>query len=250
MKKQLLVLCAVTAAFVTACSKDDENPAGGKDRLVSKVTSIDENDTTVFNVTHDNKGRIVSYNAADNSEQSIFSYTGGGNVNRIEYISESEKTVYEVNYNGNGQPTTATVEHFDETGELARTEEIEYVVANDKVAEIKVTEDEDQTTYKLEYANNNLTKVQVSMDETFSEISYIYDNKKSPFYSGSKYILDLSFSFLLFSKNNVITQKTTVPPTESTSTYTLNADGYPSASETTITSILGTRKTKTLFEYK
>lgn len=251
MKKQFLTLLLATATVFTACKNNDDDLVI-KTKVLSKIISTEDGETTTHTFNYDSNKRLTSFGTADNSEKTSFTYDASGNLTKLENIDEESKQVFEVVY-ANSVPTTGTLKTYDDD-ELESTIAFEYTVANGKVTEInQKVQNQQFSKSTISYNNGNVTKIETTATGAGTYIhTYTYGTKKSMFTNPAvKYVIDpagITASFM--AKNEVLTEGFDSPgtafDTNSTTTYTYDAQGYPQTA--TVTSDDETVTLK--FEYK
>ncbi|MFD2161543.1 RHS repeat domain-containing protein [Paradesertivirga mongoliensis] len=250
MKKQFLTLLVATATAFTAC-KDNDDPVI-RTKVLSKLISIEDGDTTTHAFNYDSNKRLTSFGTADNTEKTSFTYDAGGNLTKVENIEGDSKQVFEAVYT-NAIPVTGSLKTYDE-GQLQSTTNLEYTIASGKVTEIiQKVQTQQSAKSTLTYQNGNVTKIETVLTAggTYTR-TYTYGTKKSMLTNPAvKYVLDpagITASFI--AKNEVLTENFDSPGTEfdvnSNTVYTYDSQGYPLTATVTSDEEVVTLK----FEYK
>ena len=250
MKKQILTLLVATATAFTAC-KDNDNPEV-KTKVLSKIISTEDGESTTYNFNYDASKRLTSFAASDNSESTTFTYNTTGSLTKFENVEGDSKQVFEVVYT-NSIPATGSFKSYEDD-ELQNTINLEYTVAGGKVTEIIQKVQNVQTAKStITYQTANVTKIEtVATGGSTFKHEYTYGTKKSMFAnSGLKYVIDpMGITSRFYSKNEVLTESLDFAGTEldeeSTTIYTYDTNGYPLTATVTI----GDEVTTIKFEYK
>ncbi|WP_442795200.1 hypothetical protein [Pelobium manganitolerans] len=230
MKTKLLALALACLAF-TACKKDD-NDAPKNAKLVKKIISIEDGDTTSTSFSYDANRRINLVKINDGTQIKL-AYAGDL-LSTIETINEDDNSKLVVSYDGN-KPVSA-VQSVYEDDELINKFKYTYTLnANNQVKEILIKDSTNTTVIGkqvITYNGNNVSKYENYVgDNLVSSQEMTYGSKKSAFYNARvKYILDPSVAEA-FSANDLLKQKYTFAgqSREITSTYTYDAEGFPTA---------------------
>lgn len=230
MKKQLMLFIAITSLAWTACKKNDSNPIPDNQNLLTRITEMDANDTTLTTVSYDNNKRISTVKTSDGSE-SNFTYNGN-NLVTIENKADAEnKTILQVTYE-NEKPSTAVYAIYED-GELHNKYKVSYILTGNAVSQILMKDSTNTTEVAktvITYQNNNIAKVESYYDGHLSNTqNYTYGNKRSIFSSTSlKYVID-PFTLQLFSDNEVTKETSTFGDSsqETTHAYTYDENGFP-----------------------
>lgn len=262
MKRHFLVALLAMSTLV-ACKKDKENEGtggpsnpGSSSKTLKRIVETKDGQTTTYNLTYDASKRLSSVSSTDNSEVTSFTYTGDGNVTKIENKEDNERNVFEITYN-NGIPVSGTYKTFEKIGAnetITDQYSLQYTVENALVTKIKMIvpadpeNDEEgyELDYMLSYTGGNLTKVETEGLFGFTA-SFTYGNKKPLFPTLFKYVLDpAGFSLEFFAKNDLLTMQYDYPGAQLdmtiTNVYTYDANGY------VLTANDG--ETQTKFEYQ
>lgn len=260
MKKQIAMMIALFTVVALGCKKDkdnriDDGDGNGKVKYVSKVTETDEGVETIYVATYDGQNRIVSYNAQDNSEKSSFTYDVNGNLIKYETgDGDDSKEIFDVTYNAQNVPVTGKHRVYS-NAVLVSEEDLVYTVTNGNVTQIEAkNEDDEVTTYKITYQNNNVTKIELASADGAMAVTATYGDKKSPFAGLSlKHLIAPVNLFGFYSKNEVSSITSSLNGqafARGIITYTYGNDGYPLTSSSTNPDDPAEPPFNTKFEYK
>jgi hypothetical protein len=246
MKKLFLVAGAMAVLVFSACKKDKDNNGGnnggGNAKLLKKVTKTDGGNTVVYNLNYNGDKRVTSFNSADGSETTSFTYDNAGNVTKVEQKDGNYYTTFTYTYN-NGVPVSGSLKLVlkvaGEPDDVQQDDALTYTVVNNQVTKIHTKDKLEDIEYdiNLSYkANGNIEKAVYSGHEEYSySVVYTYGNKKPAFPTISKWVLDLGFSLEFAAKNELISTLMDLPgdlyDLEYKTTYTYDAAGYPLTSE-------------------
>ncbi|HKG07198.1 MAG TPA: hypothetical protein VKB19_12100 [Pedobacter sp.] len=263
MKKQIAMMIALFVVVAAGCKKDKDkdNPidgGNGKVKYISKVTSTDDDEQTIYVATYDSQNRLVSYGTGDNSEKTTFTYGANDNLVKYEFESDSEdgfdKETYEITYNASNVPTTGKHTLYNSLA-VVHEEDLTYTVANGTVTQLVAKDQDDEvSTYKMTYQNGNVTKVDVEVPGVKFTLSATYGSKKSPFLGMNlKYLIVPTNLFAYYAKNELTSATSTVGAQvaiRQVTTYTYDGDGYPLTSTSTNPDDTTEPPTTTKYEYK
>lgn len=253
--KQKLLLASALLAIVTfsSCKKDDPAPGGtnpGTEKRLKKITKTEAGDVTVYNLSYNAAGKLVSYKTADNSEYVLFAYDANGNLTGIEEQEDDFKNIYNFTYLNN-VPKSATFKSWDISGGLPGTliedDQLAYTVTNNQVSKIKLTmTGAGETNFNLTYTNGQLSRAASEGPFAYTA-DLFYGNKKPMYPKVTNWILDQAGFSAQFAASNEITKIVfDFPGTGLDQTinmaYTYDANGY------VLTSNDGT--TQQVFEYQ
>jgi len=254
MKQKLLFASAIFAIFnFSSCKKDDPAPGGnnpGTGKRLKKITKTEAGAATVYNLSYNAAGKLVSYKTADNSEYVLFSYDANGNLTGIEQQEEDFKNIYNYTYQNNA-PVSATYKSWDISaglpGTLIEDDLLSYTVTNNQVSKIKLTmQGGGETNFNLSYTNGRFSRA-ASEGPFVYTADIFYGNKKPMYPKVTNWILDQAgFSALFAASNEIVKTVIDFPGTALDQTinmtYTYDANGY------VLTSNDGT--TQQVFEYQ
>jgi YD repeat-containing protein len=242
MKKLFLMAGAMAVLVFSSCKKDKDkgpdNNGGGNAKLLKKVTKTEDGSTVVFNMNYDGNKRVSSFNSADGSETTSFTYDNAGNVTKVERKEGHYFTTFTYTYN-NGVPVSGTLKSVMKTAgepdDVQQDDVLTYTLTNNQVTKIHTKSNLEDVEYdvNLSYkSNGNLDKAVLTGHEDYTySIVYTFGSKKPAFPTLSKWVLDLGFSLEFAAKNELITTLMDFPGTgfdmEFTTTYTYDAAGYP-----------------------
>jgi YD repeat-containing protein len=238
MKKKLLFATAMVAVLAfSSCKKDDPTPGGGtnppKEKRLKKITKTEAGVTTVFNLSYNAAGKLLSYKTADNSEFVNFTYDAAGNLTGIEQKEQEFKNLYLYTY-ANNLPVSAAFKSWDIKGAtpvLIEDDQLTYTVENNKVSKIKLTmSGGGEANFNLSYANGELSKV-TSVGAFAYSVDLTYGTKKSMYPKVSNWVLDQAgFQVQFASGHDILKVAFDFPGTaldytiDNTNTY--DANGY------------------------
>lgn len=236
-----MLFAGLAILALSSCKKDkDKNdPAPGPGtnaRLLKKVTQVEGNQTTVYNLTYDAAKKLQSIISADNKEKTLFTYDAAGNLTKVDETEEEFHNIYTYTY-ANGVPATGTFKSWQltagEPDDLIEDDLLTYTVTNNVVTKIhlNMTQAAMEADFELNYTNGNLTNVK-SVGNDWFKADFTFGTKKSAFPVVSKWVLDQAgFSLQFASKNELIRAAYDFPGAGLdkvvTSTYTYDAAGYP-----------------------
>lgn len=238
MKQKLFFASAMSALFMfAACKKSDPspvNPTPVTEKKLKKVTKTEAGATTVYNITYDAAGRLLSYKSTDNKEFVQLTYDAAGNLVKLEQQDADVRNVYTYAY-VNNIPVNGTQKSWDISGGLPGTlnedNVLDYTVSNNQVSKIKMTMlGAVEINYILTYTNGNLTRV--AGDGMFPVITEITYGTKKPVYPRAiNWVLDPAGYSLQFTARNEVTRVfLDFPGTANDETvniaYTYDAAGY------------------------
>lgn len=236
MKNKLTFLlgCAMLVNF--SCKKIDNNdepktttPATVK--LLTKATSKNGTNTSVTTYTYDSNKRLISI--LTGTSETVFAYNDRGELlSRTSGAFASRSEMIPVYEDGR---VRYVITRAYKNGVVDTERKFGYVYSSDgNVIEI----DQNygvirEVTYKLDYSGVNCIKW-TSDDPTFGFYrEYTYDDKKTPNNnSNARFLIPLTIG--PFPVHNTLTTKTTYTyaanspaPTQTSATFTYDADGYP-----------------------
>jgi YD repeat-containing protein len=237
MKKRILLAATAAILAFSSCKKDDpapNNPTPGVEKKLKKITKTEAGTVTVYNLTYDAAGRLISYKSTDNTDFVLFTYDAAGNLIKLEQQDHDFRNIYEYHYTNN-IPGSATFKSWDISGGLPgvliEDDLLDYTVANNRIEKIKLTmQGGAVTTFNLTYTNGNLTKV--NNDGVIQMISeFTYGTKKPMYPKVTNWVLDQAGFSLQFAANHEVTKVVhDFPGTNNDQTinvaYTYDAAGY------------------------
>lgn len=237
MKTKILFASAVFASLAfSSCKKDDPDPAPTPvvEKKLKKITKTENGTVTVYNLSYDAAGKLLSYKSTDNKEFILFSYDAAGNLTGLEQQDHDFKNSYAYTY-VNNVPVSATFKSWDISGGLPGTliedDVLAYTVANNQVEKIKLTvQGGAVTTFNFTYTNGNLTRV--NNDGVIPIISeFTYGTKKPMYPRVTNWVLDQAgFSLQFAAGHEILKVFYDFPGTNNDETiniaYTYDAAGY------------------------
>jgi len=211
---------AVSVAFV-GCKKDDKE-------VIKLVSTITQNNGNYFAYEYDEKNRIIyeGFYASNGNIISSFTFTYSGNdlvkaVTNVNVIREFAKT-------GNTINVTRTT---DGNSEFVQS----FFLNNDGLVIGSDFQQQDDV-YTFQYQGKNLSKfVNKRNEETISDIDYLYDDKKSPFYhcKSPQWSMIMFFGGTSYGYYNNIIEVNYNPSIRNYS-YEFDDDGYPTEMKTRV----------------
>lgn len=252
-----IIACAI--AF-TSCKKDEPAPGTSPNpspvpqpqtKRLKKVTETEGTNVTVYNLTYDAPGRLVSYKNADNSKYVVFTYDAQGNLTSVEEQEEDFKNIYNYAYQNN-IPVSGTLKSWTivngQPDELIEDDQLTYTVSNGKVTNIRLEmlQSGNIADLQLTYTGDNLTKVESGGGTPYTAL-FGFGSHRSAFPKVSSYVLDQAgFSLQFASNNEMLSASYDFPGTtydrSINNQYTYDSDSY------VLTSDDGT--THMVFEYE
>lgn len=240
MKKRILFASAIVAILAfSSCKKDDPapndpTPGPGIEKKLKKITKTENGTVTVYNLTYNAAGKLVSYRNTDNTDFVLFTYDAAGNLSRLEQQDHDFRNVYEYHYTNN-IPGSAVFKSWDISGGLPgvliEDDLLDYTVANNRVEKIKLTmQGGAVTNFNFTYTNGNLTRV--TNDGAIPFISeFTYGTKKPMYPKVTNWVLDQAgFSLQFAASNEILKTVFDFPGTNNDETinitYTYDAAGY------------------------
>lgn len=238
MKKRILFASALVAALAfSSCKKDDpapNDPGPGVEKKLKKITKTENGVVTVYNLTYNAAGKLVSYRSTDNTDFVLFSYDAAGNLTGLEQQDHDFRNIYAYTY-VNNVPVSATFKSWDISGGLPgvliEDDVLAYTVANNRVEKIKLTmQGGGITNFNFTYTNGNLTRV--NNDGLIQLISeFTYGTKKPMYPKVTNWVLDQAgFSLQFAASHEILKTVFDFPGTNNDETiniaYTYDAAGY------------------------
>ncbi len=237
MKHLFIVAGMITAFSIVSCKKDksEDNGNNGIAKLLTKVTSTEGGQTTVYTLTYDGSKHLTAIKSMDNIELTNFTYDGNGNLVKVEDIDDDFRNIYTYTYTNN-VPVSGTFKSWKKRAgggeELIEDDRLTYTITNEQVTKIHLDMNlvQQEADFTLQYANGNLRKVSMDGTDLYTS-TFTFGNRRSPYPQISKYVLDQAgFSLQFASKNELLTAKFSFFNTDLdktiTTTYTYDADGY------------------------
>lgn len=238
MKTKIFIATAVVAVLAfSSCKKDDPAPRPQVpvvEKKLKKITKTENGTVTVYNLTYDEAGRLLSYKSTDNKDFVLFTYDAAGNLTRLEQQDLDFRNIYAYTY-VNNVPVSAWFKSWDISGGLpgvmVEDDVLAYTVANNQVSKIKLTmQGGAVTNFTFTYTNGNLTRV--TNDGLIPFVSeFTYGNKKPMYPKVTNWVLDQAGFTLQFAASNEIVKTVfDFPGTNNDETiniaYTYDAAGY------------------------
>jgi len=240
MKQKLLFASAIVAILAfSSCKKDDPAPGAGgtnpgTEKRLKKITKTEAAVVTVYNLSYNAAGKLLSYKSTDNKEFVLFSYDANGNLAAIEEQEADFKNIYTYTYQNNA-PVSAIFKSWNITGGLPGTliedDQLAYTVANNRVSKIKLTMQGGlETIFNLAYTNGELSKV-ASEGPFVYVVDFTYGNKRSVYPKVTNWVLDQAgFSAQFAAGHEMLKTAFDFPGTVNDytidNTYTYDAGGY------------------------
>lgn len=252
MKQKVLFVAAVLAVLAfSACKKTNPAPYNPvTEKRLKKVTKTEAGVVTVYDLTYNAAGKLVSFNSAGNTETLKFTYNTAGNLTGIEDRDDNFLNIYVYTYENN-IPVRGIFESWDisggQPGTLIEEDQFNYTVTNNQVSRIKLTKPGGPVwNFDLSYTNGNLTRVNTEGLIAYTA-EFTYGNKKPVYPRVTNYVLEQAGFLMLFTARHEILKAvfdfpgTTHDYTVNT-VYTYDSNGY------VLTSDDGT--TQQVFEYE
>ena len=240
MKIKFLLASAIAALIaLSSCKKDDAaTPATGTpghSKKLKKVTRTETGTSTVYNLTYDAAGKLLSYRNGSNTEYVLFTYNAQGNLTGIEEKEAEFKNIYSYTYQNN-MPVSGILKSWKlvagQPDELIEDDRLTYTVRNNQVSKIKLDmlQAGETVNLLLTYTNGNLTKV-VSDGQFPYTANFSFGTQRSAFPKVSNYVLDQAgFSLQFACNNDMLSASLDFPGTTFDKTintqYTYDAAGY------------------------
>lgn len=233
--KFLFTVLAFTMLVFSSCKKNDPAPNNpGTEKRLKKLTKTEAGTVTVYNLTYNAAGKLVSYRSPDNSAYVMFTYDAAGNLTGIEEKENGFLNIYVYTY-VNNIPVMGIFESWDISGGLPGTlvedDQLTYTVTNNQVSKIKLTsQGGPEWNFNLAYTNGNLTKVTAEGTIVYTA-TFTYGNKKPIYPKVTSYVMDQAGFSLLFAANHEILKADfdfpgTIHDYTTNNTYTYDSNGY------------------------
>jgi len=236
MKQKFLIAVLVSSILAfSSCKKSDPAPSNpGTEKKLKKVTKTEAGTVTVYNLTYNAAGKLLSYKSPDNTAYVKFTYDAAGNLTGIEEKEQDFLNIYIYTY-VNNIPVSGIFESWDISGGLPGTlvedDQLFYTITNNQVSKIKITaQGGPEWNFNLAYTNGNLTKVTAEGPIVYTA-EFTFGNKKAIYPKVTGYVLDQAGFSLLFSANHEILKADfdfpgTTHDYTTSNTYTYDSNGY------------------------
>jgi hypothetical protein len=254
MKKNLLII-ALAAITFTSCKKDDNSDISFK-KLPSKITQIQDGDSTNTSFTYDNNQRVTLIKESEGQEIKL-SYSNNNLVKIEKKADATHRDVLDITYTS-GKPASAVYTSYTNNA-IEDKFKITYTLTGNNVTEILFKDSTNTTQIAknvISYTGSNPTKFETfEGNNSLSKFEITYGTKKGIFAHVNTGNFLVDFNLLeIWSKTEITKAKMTIGDDiiESTSTYTYNANSLPITAEISTKELpsgdLSTQKLK--IEYK